>query len=100
MIHKHTCGCPPEGFCPQCDLDGWLHQAERERRKLRDEMHRLRIRAIELAVAVERERDWSGTPVGVALGMLTEWRPREGRSPDRMSKAPENVTEPIQAGDA
>ena len=78
MIHRHDCGCPPEGFCPVCDLDGWLAQAERERRKLRDEFHRLRIRAIELAVAVERERDWSGTPVGVALGMVTEWRPRRG----------------------
>jgi len=76
MIHKHQCGCPPEGCCPVCDAAVWLHVTERERRKLLDEFHRLRIRAIELAVAVERERDWSGTPVGVALGLLSEWRPR------------------------
>ena len=71
-----TCDCPAGCCCPVCDLDGWLHVTERERSRLRDEFSRLRQRAIELAVAVEKERDWTGTPVGESLRWLEEWRPR------------------------
>jgi len=70
------CDCRPEECCPVCDAEQWLHETNREMSRMRREFHRLRQRAIELAVAVETVRDWSGTPVGEALFWLNEWRPR------------------------
>jgi len=52
MIHKHTCDCPAEGFCPSCDIVGsyaappapGVTLTDAERRAIKVAIHILRDR--------------------------------------------------------
>ena len=83
-------------------LPGALDDAAEEITRLRAEVERLRMTPAEHE-ALERAANWLCQAAGdersfECAATLRDLARRHG--PDRMTKAPENVTEPIQEGDA